>query len=166
MTENIRELKIFTNSLLYFLLEPVFNFNSLVPSGFRDLSELRVRVKVIYLWLNALKHLNPMYRNASIIETEAIKNKLLNISAELLANATIVDNNTEIMIDQLITPEGSNYVLAGEVQEDGNEPHDQPMPVSLLTRSTPVAIDDTQSASAAFRGLWGKFLSFADISGN
>ena len=166
MTENIRELKIFTNSLLYFSLEPVFNFNSLVPSGFRDLSELRVRVEVIYLWLNALKHLNPMYRNASIIETEAIKNKLLKISADLLANATIVDNDTEIMINQLITPEGAIVVQAGEVQEDGNEPHDQPMPVSLLTRSTPVAIDDTQSASAAFRGLWGKFLSFADISGN
>ena len=106
-----------------------------------------------------------MYRNASIIETEAIKNKLLNISAELLANATIVDNDTEIMIDQLITPESATDVPADEVQEDGNEPHDQPMPVSLLTRSTPVAIDDTESASAAFRGLLGKFISYSDTSG-
>ena len=104
-----------------------------------------------------------MYRNASIIETDAIKNKLLNISAELLANATIVDNDTEIMIDQLITPESATDVPAGEVQEDGNEPHDQPMPVSLLTRSIPVAIDDTESASAAFRGLLGKFIYHSQI---
>lgn len=56
-------------------------FDSLIPTRFGDVNELRVRVEVAYLLLHALKHLNLIYRNASIIKTEAMHMKLQNILA-------------------------------------------------------------------------------------
>ena len=99
---------------------------------------MRVRVDVVYLWLHALKHLNPLYRNVSIIETEAMHIKLQNILSELVKNTTIIDTETEIEIDRLVTPDGSTDVPIDEIQES-DEISDMPMPVSLLTRSLPVA---------------------------
>ena len=99
---------------------------------------MRVRVDVVYLWLHALKHLSPLYRNASIIETEAMHIKLQNILSELVKNTTIIDTETEIEIDRLVTPDGSTDVPIDEIQES-DEISDMPMPVSLLTRSLPVA---------------------------
>lgn len=131
-------------------------FESLIPSGFSDVHDLRVRVEVVYLWLRALKHLNPLYHNASIIETEAMRTKLLKISSNLLASATVVATEAEIIIDQLVTPDGATDIPSDETQEENGEIPDRPMPVSLLTRSIPVSRDPTESASAAFRGLIGK----------
>ena len=62
---------------------------------------------VTYLWLNALKHINPLYRNAIIIKTEAIYSRLLKIVSDLRVNARIVDNETDIMMDRLVTPENA-----------------------------------------------------------
>ncbi|KAK4031138.1 hypothetical protein OUZ56_024684 [Daphnia magna] len=115
-------------------------FDSLIPTRFGDVNELRVRVDVVYLWLHALKHLNPLYRNASIIETEAMHMKLQNILVELIENASIVDAETEIQIDRLVTPEGLSDVPTDEIQDSDKNP-DMPLPVSLLTRSLPVTTD-------------------------
>ena len=117
---------------------------------------MRVRVDVVYLWLHALKDLSPLYRNASIIETEAMHIKLQNILSELVKNTTIIDTETEIEIDRLVTPDGSTDVPIDEIQES-DEISDMPMPVSLLTRSLPVATNQTQSVSVALRGLLGMF---------
>lgn len=111
---------------------------------------MRVRVDVVYLWLHALKHLNPLYHNASIIETEAMHIKLQNILSELIKHATIVDTETEMEIDGLVTPDGLTDVPIDEIKES-DVISDMPMPVSLLTRN------QTQSVSVALRGLLGMF---------
>ena len=46
-TENIHQFN------AVFFVGTRLQYDSLVPSGFRDISELRVRVEVYYLWLNA-----------------------------------------------------------------------------------------------------------------
>ncbi|KAK4013695.1 hypothetical protein OUZ56_026247 [Daphnia magna] len=136
-------------------------FDSLIPTCFGDVNELCVLVDVVYLWLHALKHLNPLYRNASIIETEAMHMKMQNILVELIENASIVDTETEIQIDCLVTPEGSSDMPTDEIQDSDKNP-DMPMPVSLLTRSMPVTTDQTQSVRIALRGL----LETLDTSAN
>lgn len=82
--------------------------------------------------------------------------KLQNILAELIENASIVDTETEIQIDRLVTPEGLSDVPTNEIQDSDKNP-DMPMPVSLLTRSLPVTTDQTQSVMVALRGLLGNF---------
>ena len=85
-----------------------------------------------------------------------MRTKLLKISSNLLASATVVATEAEIIIDQLVTPDGATDIPSDETQEENGEIPDRPMPVSLLTRSIPVSRDPTESASAAFRGLIGK----------
>ena len=84
-----------------------------------------------------------------------MRTKLLKISSNLLASATVVATEAEIIIDQLVTPDGATDIPSDETQEENGEIPDRPMPVSLLTRSFPVSRDPTESASAAFRGLIG-----------
>ena len=84
-----------------------------------------------------------------------MRTKLLKISSNLLASATVVATEAEIIIDQLVTPDGATDIPSDETQEENGEIPDRPMPVSLLTRSIPVSRDPTESASAAFRGLIG-----------
>ena len=81
--------------------------------------------------------------------------KLQNILAVLIENATIVETETEILIDRLVTPEGSSDVPIDEIQDSVS---DMAMPVSLLTRSLPVTTDQTQSVRVAFSGLLGIFI--------
>ena len=132
-------------------------FNALVPSPLKDVKELRVRTEIVYLWLHALKILNPLYRNVEIVETTAMHDALNRISSDLIDNATIVDNEAEILVDRLTTPEGATDVPVEEIDQDCNESSDRPLPASFLTRSIPVSLDKTEPVRAAFRGLLRTF---------
>lgn len=132
-------------------------YKALVPSRFPDVRELRVRVEVVYRWLHALKQLNPLYRNVEIVETEAMSIVLEKITEELIENATLVENEADIMIDQLVTPEGSTDVPAEEVDQITEDSADQPLPASLLTRSIPLTHDKNKSVRTTFRTLLTTF---------
>lgn len=72
-------------------------------------------------------------------------------------NATIVDNEAEILVDRLTTLEGTTDVPVEEIDQDCNESSDRPLPASFLTRSIPVSLDKTKPVCAAFRGLLHTF---------
>ena len=58
----------------------------------RSLPEMRVRVDVIYSWLYALKHLNPLYSHVTIEDCPSTRNLLEGIQDQLLRNVVISDD--------------------------------------------------------------------------
>jgi hypothetical protein len=139
-------------------------FEALVQSRFSDVRELRVRVEVVYQWLHALKHLNPLYRNVNVVETNAMHDALNLISSDLLKNVTLVDNETDIRIDRILTPEGTTYVPAEEVNHICDSSLDQTLPSSFLTRSIPLTVEKSDSVRTAIRGLLSTFEGQANLT--
>lgn len=140
-------------------------FDALIPSRFKNIKELRVRTEVIYLWLYALKNLNPLYQNITIVETTGIRSALERLTMDLIDNATIVDNEADILVDQIATPEGATDVPIEEIHEEFND-LDAPMdlPSSLLTRSIPISRDISAPARSIFQGVLHTFLDQNDDS--
>ena len=125
-------------------------YEALIPSRFKDVNELRVRTEVVYQWLNALKILNPLYSKAIIEDCDDMRMAIENITTDLIEKVTIVDNEEDILIDRVLTPE--------EATDFSNEEYTNAcgstnLPSSFLTRSTPISRDQSDPACSIFRGL-------------
>lgn len=129
----------------------LFKQHTLVPSTFPDVLELKVRVGVIYLWLSALKHINPFYRNIEIIDTPAMRSQLEQITINLITNATVVENESDITIDRIATQEETTTSV-----EEREEDTVRLMPTILLKRDIPITQGQTDSVRTAFEGLMGE----------
>ena len=64
----------------------------------------------MFMWVNALKQFNPRYKDINIDETMEMKNNLERIPAkELISQAKIVDQDSDIQIDHLVCQPLSNH---------------------------------------------------------
>lgn len=108
--------------------------------------------------------LESMYRNVNVVETNAMHDALNLISSDLLKNVTLVDNETDIRIDRILTPEGTTYVPAEEVNHICDSSLDQTLPSSFLTRSIPLTVEKSDSVRTAIRGLLSTFEGQANLT--
>ena len=113
--------------------------------------ELKVRVCVIYPWLNALKHVNQFYRNIEIIDTPAMRSQLEKITINLITYDTVVEKESDITIDRIATQEQTATSV-----EERKEDTVRLMPTILLKRDILITQGQTDSVRAAFEGLMGE----------
>ena len=65
--------------------------------------ELIVRTQNVYNWLRMLKQCNPKYWNITINESDACKLSVSNLTKELLDNSKIVDNESSLNVERVVT---------------------------------------------------------------
>ena len=65
--------------------------------------ELIVRTQNVYNWLRMLKQCNPKYWNITINESDACKLLVINLTKELLDNIEIVDNESSLNVERVVT---------------------------------------------------------------
>ena len=96
----------------------------------RSLSEMRVRVDVIYHWLDALKHLNPLYHHVTIDHSVAMKLRLEAFPDQLLADVHIADSALAEKLQRESTSDVSQLVSSSEDEERVSGRHHQVVPLS------------------------------------
>ena len=78
---------------------------------------MRVRVKVIYMWLYALRHLNPLYSHVTIDDSPFMKSLLEGIPDLLLTKANISNDPTTEELLRRSTSDVAQLVSSSEDEE-------------------------------------------------
>lgn len=78
---------------------------------------MRVRVEVIYQWLYALKHLNPLYSHVTVEDTPSTRKLLEGIPDQLLGNAVISEDPATEELFRRSTSDVAQLVSSSEDEE-------------------------------------------------
>ena len=77
-------------------------WDALIPTRLPNVSELQVDADKVFLWLRALKALNPRYRDIVIDNSNAMRETLNNITSNILQEVTIIDECMEENIEKVV----------------------------------------------------------------
>ena len=84
-------------------------FEAFVPSFRIAVPDLVVRPNVVYAWLHYLKQVNPLYKDIEIVDNEAVREALANITTQLINNTVVMDEAVVQTMEQVIEEETASY---------------------------------------------------------
>ena len=77
-------------------------WDALVPTQLPNISELQVNADKVFLWLRALKALNPRYRDIIIDDSESMRETLNSVTDNILSEVSIIDEAMEDNIEKVV----------------------------------------------------------------
>jgi len=130
-------------------------WDALIPTRLPNISELQVDADKVFLWLRALKALNPRYKNIVIDNSNAMRETLNNITSNILREVSIIDDSMEENIEKVVQGLSvPNPFGVADNREDSKSLQDNvvgnnlPLPSVLMTATSapPLNVEDPDIA--------------------